>query len=122
MPLISDPRFAPDTLFLVAEEDWRLWKADCKKEGKLQPADLPEDRQEELSAPSGSQDAYPSVKAFNDPSSSSFQPTKNEGELRSWGRGTKASAADVQQTSQELLDICTCATQPIDRVEATWSG
>ena len=105
MPLISDPRFAPDTLFLVAEEDWRLWKADCKKEGKLQKADLPEDRQEELSAPSGSQDAYPAVKAFSDPSSSSFQPTKNEGELRSWGRGTKASAADVQQTSQELLDI-----------------
>lgn len=105
MPLISDPRFAPDTLFLVAEEDWRLWKADCKKGQKLQPADLPEDRQAELSAPTGSQDAYPAVKAFSDPTASSSQPTKGEGKLRSWGRGTKAKAADVQQTSQELLDI-----------------
>ena len=105
MPLMSDPRFAPDTLFLVAEEDWRLWKDDCKKGEKLRPADLPEDRQAELSAPTGSQDAYPAVKAFNDPTASSSQPTTGEGELRSWGRGTKAAAAGVQQISQELLDI-----------------
>ena len=97
MPLISDQRFAPDTLFLVAEEDWRLWKADCKQGEKLAPEDLPEDRQEELSAPSGSQDAYPAVKAYSDVTASGSQPSKGKGEgkLRSWGRDTKATAADV---------------------------
>ena len=107
MPLISDQRFAPDTLFLVAEEDWRLWKADCKQGEKLAPEDLPEDRQEELSAPSGSQDAYPAVRSFSDVTASSSQPTKGKGKatLKSWGRPTKAKPAEVQQTSQELLDI-----------------
>ena len=108
VPLISDPRFAPDTLFLVAEEDWRLWKADCKQGEKLAPGDLPDDRQEELSAPTtGSQDAYPAVRAFSDVTVSSSQPTKGKGEgkLRSWGRPTKAKPGEVQQTSQELLDI-----------------
>ena len=122
IPLISDPRFAPDTLFLVAEEDWRLWKADCKKGERLQPADLPEDRREELSAPTGSQDAYRPVGAYHDFRVSSFQPTKGDGELRSWGRASKASAADVRQTSQELLDIlhmCNTAHR-VGRGDVVW--
>ena len=101
--MMSDPRFAPDTLFLVAEEDWRLWKADCKKGAPLKPGEFPKDREAELSAPSGSGDAYPVVEAFQDPGQSSSQPTKDG--LRTFGRGTKAKPADVQQTSQELLDI-----------------
>ena len=103
MPMMSDPRFAPDTLFLVAEEDWRLWKADCKKGAPLKPGEVPKDREAELSAPSGSGDAYPGVMAFQDPGQSSSQPTKDG--LRTYGRGTKAKPADVQQTNQELLDI-----------------
>ena len=104
--MISDQRFAPDTLFLVAEEDWRLWKADCKKGQPLAAADLPPERVAELSAPTGSKDEIPAVTAYHDLTASSFQPTQGgEGELRSWGRGSKATAADVQQTSQELLDI-----------------
>ena len=103
VPLISDARFAPDTLFIVAEEDWRLWKADCRKGEKLQADDLPPERVAELSAPSGPVDAYAGDPSRGTPWRRSSQPGK--GELRSWGRSSKATASQVRQTSQELLDI-----------------
>ena len=52
LPFMSDLRFAPDTLFLVAEEDWRLWRADCHRGASTRPEDMPEGREGELSAPS----------------------------------------------------------------------
>ena len=51
LPFMSDLRFAPDTLFLVAEEDWRLWRADCHRGASTRPEDMPEGREGELSAP-----------------------------------------------------------------------
>ena len=42
LPYITDPRHAPDTLFFVAEEDWRLFEAD-KKGLSQSPSDDPED-------------------------------------------------------------------------------
>ena len=52
LPFMSDLRWAPDTLFLVAEEDWRLWRGDCHRGQGTRPQDLPEGREGELSAPS----------------------------------------------------------------------
>ena len=33
IPYCADPRHAEDTLFFVAEEDWRLYEEDCKRGG-----------------------------------------------------------------------------------------
>ena len=40
LPLMADDRHAPDTLFLVAEEDWRLYRQDCKGAGELTALDV----------------------------------------------------------------------------------
>ena len=51
LPYCADPRHPPDTLFFVAEEDWRLKEAHCMPvhEGAL--AELPADLQMRLSQP-----------------------------------------------------------------------
>ena len=112
MPLISDLRFAPDTLFLVAEEDWRLWRDDCKQGTGLQPTDLPEDRQAELSAPSADAECWkaPSKLSADATRTSGLELRRQReqpsgGAVRGWGRAKKAKAAEVQETSQELCDI-----------------
>ena len=108
---MSDLRFAPDTLFLVAEEDWRLWRDDCGRGVGAQPKLLPEERQGELSAPSSSAQCFqPAPKAAFGPADATLRPRREKPETRGggprgWGRGKKASAKEVEETSAELCDI-----------------
>ena len=113
LPFMSDVRWAPDTLFLVAEEDWRLWRGDCHRGAGTRPEDLPEDRQGELSDPSSDAACFQPAEA--PPSgvgacSQTLKPRREKPETRrggpaGWGRGKKATAKEVEETSQELCDI-----------------
>ena len=111
---MSDLRFAPDTLFLVAEEDWRLWKEDCLKGEKPSADMLPSEREGELAAPS--EDQWPWNKQESDVEATSSSHDRKERHrseaeanpeegLRGWGRASKAKPAGFESASQELVDI-----------------
>ena len=51
IPYCADPRHAEDTLFFVAEEDWRLYEEDCKGEEGPGAKDAPTGREEEVAKP-----------------------------------------------------------------------
>ena len=51
IPYCADPRHAEDTLFFVAEEDWRLYEEDCKGEEGPGAKDAPTGREEEVEKP-----------------------------------------------------------------------
>ena len=119
---MSDLRFAPDTLFLVAEEDWRLWEGDCKKGQKLTVDDLPPDREGELAAPSktgawlkrggaaaAASDPQAAAAAAAGPSQDQ-RPRREQEHApeegpKGWGRPKKAKPQGMKAASQELVDI-----------------
>ena len=112
LPFMSDLRFAPDTLFLVAEEDWRLWRADCHRGASTRPEDMPEGREGELSAPSSDAACFQPAEAApqTDPALCTLRSRREKPETRrggppGWGRGKKATAKEVEETSGELCDI-----------------
>ena len=114
LPLMSDLRFAPDTLFLVAEEDWRLWKSDCSGGAGVSPDDLPTEREGELSAPSDTAGPWSALQTAEDAGADSPAEARTSTKRQQarpgagptgWGRPKKAKPEQVEQTSQELCDI-----------------
>ena len=114
LPLMADLRFAPDTLFIVAEEDWRLWKADCQGGKKFTTDALPQEREGELAAPSKADGPWSKTKTptvgGGGGKGSSWQPRRQrphqpEDGPKGWGRPQKAKAAAYTNASQELVDI-----------------
>ena len=123
LPLMSDLRFAPDTLFLVAEEDWRLWESDCAKGRKLGEDHLPDEREGELSAPSREKGPWSQrpfgvdlgpeeEEVYEDPRWAGLpkapkreRPREPEQGPRGWGRPEQAKAGGLKVASQELVDI-----------------
>ena len=114
IPLMSDLRFAPDTLFLVAEEDWRLWKGDCRQGGQPSADEFPSGREGELAAPS--EEAGPWTKKEGELSAASASHDTCKGPRRDkahdpeegprgWGRARKGKAEGFESASQELMDI-----------------
>ncbi len=57
LPYMTDPRHAPDTLFFVAEKDWRLFRSEAQQWLSVSP---PRNDQEEL--PAGGETAGPDPK------------------------------------------------------------
>ena len=51
LPYCADQRHPPDTLFFIAEEDWRLKEAHCRPVTQGAKAELPADLQQRLGAP-----------------------------------------------------------------------
>ena len=112
MPMMSDARFAPDTLFIVAEDDWRLWRTDCRGGRSLDQDAMPAGREGELAAPSAEAGPWSSLQAASSDAGrrQSRKPRRQQPAAAAsgptgWGRPKKAKKEEFEQTSQELCDV-----------------
>ena len=113
LPMISDKRFPPDTIFLIAEEDWRLWRDNCRRGGGMLPTDIPPQRSAELSTPAGKRidpwgkgkgPAAPGGFLYEGKGKRPREERTGDGP-RTFGRAKKPRPTQFMETSQELLDI-----------------
>ena len=129
LPLMADDRHAPDTLFLVAEEDWRLYRQDCKGAGELTALDVLAEQGASTQIPETLDDVYErrvaavpirGTSPFPDPenmptevpgASASSQPPVMTHDGLGWFRSSKKPPAEAfEHVSQELDDLVRMAT------------
>ena len=119
MPYCADWRHPSDTLFLIAEEDWRL-HADHDKKGELTSEDFATKRVRELSSPATvtqlntdrASVVYPRFASIVEPPAEPGQDAEPDGQdswleagLGFYTQGKKPSADSFNETTQELQDI-----------------
>ena len=114
---MSDERFSDDTLFFVAEEDWRCYFEDIKGKGGVHADLVPEVQQQNFLHPRTELDMliarqHPSAWSWDEPEASSQPPNADEFGVPWWRSETKAKPKAYKDTSTELIDmvkLCTAA-------------
>ena len=115
---MADCRHAEDTLFFVAEEDWRLYRSDCKGAYGLTEDDVPEERVDELTAPQSIEDVI-AMRAAIVPTDSPFQHPQRQDAQSSqpvhssnaeagcgfFSKTEKAKAPSFEKAATELGDL-----------------
>ena len=125
LPYCADWRHPSDTLFLIAEEDWRL-HANHDTQGLWSSNELNPNRVRELTSPSTVSQlqtergpvVYPQFRHLVEPPADSAGGADAHGKkdwqesgLGFYSRGEKPSAAEFAETSQELQDIVKIACE-----------
>lgn len=110
LPIMADERFSEDTLFFVAEEDWRCYLDDIKGPGGIHADMVPEYLQKNFAIPRTELDMLiarqmPWSGGQSSSQVSSQPPSADQEGVLWWHSEVKARKALYEDTSPELVDL-----------------